>query len=132
MIERLIDFSIRNRALVILGVLLVGAVGLRAAQELPIDAVPDVTNVQVQVLTTAPALGPLEVEKFITFPVETVMSGLPRLAEVRSLSKFGLSSGRNRHLLRETTGRGAARRGPPSGPRRLREPDHGPHFDGVG
>jgi cobalt-zinc-cadmium resistance protein CzcA len=92
MIERLIDFSIRNRALVILGVLLVGAVGLRAAQQLPIDAVPDVTNVQVQVLTTAPALGPLEVEKFITFPVETVMSGLPRLAEVRSLSKFGLSS----------------------------------------
>jgi cobalt-zinc-cadmium resistance protein CzcA len=92
MIERLIDFSIRNRALVILGVLMVGAVGLRAAQQLPIDAVPDVTNVQVQVLTTAPALGPLEVEKFITFPVETVMSGLPRLAEVRSLSKFGLSS----------------------------------------
>ena len=92
MIERLIDFSIRNRALVILGVLLVGAVGLRAAQGLPIDAVPDVTNVQVQVLTTAPALGPLEVEKFITFPVEAVMSGLPRLAEVRSLSKFGLSS----------------------------------------
>jgi cobalt-zinc-cadmium resistance protein CzcA len=92
MIERLIDFSIRNRALVILGVLLVGALGLRAAQELPIDAVPDVTNVQVQILTTAPALGPLEVEKFITFPVETVMSGLPHLEEVRSLSKFGLSS----------------------------------------
>jgi len=92
MIDRLLEFSIRNRALVILGVLLVGALGLRAAQQLPIDAVPDVTNVQVQVLTTAPALGPLEVEKFITFPVETVMSGLPHLAEVRSLSKFGLSS----------------------------------------
>ena len=92
MIERLIDFSIRNRALVILGVLLIGALGLRAAQQLPIDAVPDVTNVQVQILTTAPALGPLEVEKFITFPVETVMSGLPHLEEVRSLSKFGLSS----------------------------------------
>jgi cobalt-zinc-cadmium resistance protein CzcA len=92
MIERLIDFSIRNRALVILSVLLVGALGLRAAQQLPIDVVPDVTNVQVQILTTAPALGPLEVEKFITFPVETVMSGLPHLEEVRSLSKFGLSS----------------------------------------
>ena len=92
MIERLVDFSIRNRALVIFGVLLMGAVGLRSAQQLPIDAVPDVTNVQVQVLTTAPALGPLEVEKFITFPVETVMSGLPKLAELRSLSKFGLSS----------------------------------------
>ncbi|MFW2389262.1 MAG: efflux RND transporter permease subunit [Polyangiales bacterium] len=92
MIERLLSFSIRNRSLVILGVLLLGAVGLRAAQQLPMDAVPDVTNVQVQVLTTAPALGPLEVEKFITFPVETVMSGLPGLSEVRSLSKFGLSS----------------------------------------
>jgi len=92
MIERLVDFSIRNRAIVIFAVLLMGAGGLRAAQELPIDAVPDVTNVQVQVLTTAPALGPLEVEKFITFPVETVMSGLPRLEEVRSVSKFGLSA----------------------------------------
>ncbi|MFA9471253.1 MAG: efflux RND transporter permease subunit, partial [Deltaproteobacteria bacterium] len=92
MIERLIDFSIRNRAVVVFGVLLMGAFGLRAAQQLPMDAVPDVTNVQVQVLTTAPALGPLEVEKFITFPIETVMSGLPHLAEVRSLSKFGLSS----------------------------------------
>jgi cobalt-zinc-cadmium resistance protein CzcA len=92
MIERIIDFSIRNRAVVIFAVLLMGAVGIRSAQELPIDAVPDVTNVQVQVLTTAPALGPLEVEKFITFPVETVMSGLPRLEEIRSLSKFGLSA----------------------------------------
>ncbi len=92
MIERLLEFSIRHRAIVIFAVLLVGAVGLRAAQQLPIDAVPDVTNVQVQVLTTAPALGPLEIEKFITFPVETVMSGLPHLAEVRSLSKFGLSA----------------------------------------
>jgi cobalt-zinc-cadmium resistance protein CzcA len=92
MIERLINFSIHNRALVVFGVLLMGALGLRAAQQLPMDAVPDVTNVQVQVLTTAPALGPLEVEKFITFPIETVMSGLPHLEEVRSLSKFGLSS----------------------------------------
>ncbi len=92
MIERFVDFSIRNRALVIFAVLLVGALGLRSAQQLPIDAVPDVTNIQVQVLTTAPALGPLEVEKFITFPVETVMSGLPRLEEIRSISKFGLSS----------------------------------------
>ena len=92
MIDRFIEFSVRNRALVIFGVLLVGALGLRAAQQLPIDAVPDVTNVQVQVLTNSPALGPLEVEQFITFPVETVMSGLPRLEEVRSVSKFGLSS----------------------------------------
>jgi len=92
MIQRLVDFSIRNRLLVIFGVLLVGALGLRAAKHLPIDAVPDVTNVQVQILTTAPALGPLEVEQYITFPVETVMSGLPDLEEVRSVSRFGLSA----------------------------------------
>ncbi len=92
MVERVIGFSIRNRLLVIFFVLLVGALGLRAMQTLPIDAVPDVTNVQVQVLTNAPALGPLEVEQFITFPVETVMSGLPNLQEIRSVSKFGLSA----------------------------------------
>ncbi|HWM86065.1 MAG TPA: CusA/CzcA family heavy metal efflux RND transporter [Kofleriaceae bacterium] len=91
-IERAIGFSIRNRLLVIFFVLLVGGFGLRAARELPIDAVPDVTNVQVQVLTNAPALGPLEVEQFITFPVETVMSGLPGLQQIRSVSRFGLSA----------------------------------------
>ena len=92
MIERIVDFSVKNRFLVIFFVLLVAALGLRAVQGLPIDAVPDVTNVQVQVLTQAPALGPLEVEQFITFPVESVMSGLPRLEEVRSTSRFGLSA----------------------------------------
>ena len=92
MLQRLIDFCVRNRALVIFGVLLVGVLGVRAAQELPVDAVPDVTNVQVQVLTNAPSLGPQEVEQYITVPVETVMSGLPKVEEVRSLSRFGLSA----------------------------------------
>ncbi|ACY16811.1 efflux RND transporter permease subunit [Haliangium ochraceum] len=92
MLDRLVAFSIRNRLLVIFVVLLVGAIGVRALQRLPIDAVPDVTNVQVQVLTNAPSLGPAEVEQFITFPVETVMSGLPGLEEVRSISRFGLSA----------------------------------------
>ena len=92
MIERIVEFSVRNRFLVIFAVLLVGAIGVREMQKLPIDAVPDVTNVQVQVLTNAPALGPSEVEQFITFPVETVMSGLPNLEEVRSVSRFGLSA----------------------------------------
>jgi cobalt-zinc-cadmium resistance protein CzcA len=91
-IDRIVEFSVKNRFLVIFVVLLIGAVGVRAMQRLPIDAVPDVTNVQVQVLTNAPALGPAEVEQFITFPVETVMSGLPRLDEVRSVSRFGLSA----------------------------------------
>lgn len=92
MIERIVQFSINNRFFVIFAVLLVGALGVRALDKLPIDAVPDVTNVQVQVLTNAPSLGPLEVEQFITFPIEAVMSGLPRLEQVRSISRFGVSA----------------------------------------
>jgi heavy metal efflux system protein len=90
-LDRVIALSLRNKALVIIGLVLLVAFGLRAAQQLPIDAVPDVTNVQVQVLTDSPGLSPLEVERFVTWPVETAMSGLPRTEEVRSLSRFGLS-----------------------------------------
>jgi cobalt-zinc-cadmium resistance protein CzcA len=92
MIERVLEWSLRNRFLVFLmtGILTVG--GLAAMRSLPIDAVPDVTNVQVQVLTSAPALGPEEVERFVTTPVELAMSGLPGLQDVRSVSKFGLSA----------------------------------------
>ena len=90
--ENFINFCVKNRFLVIFGVLIVGALGVRASQQLPIDAVPDVTNVQVQVLTNAPALGPVEVEQYVSVPVETVMSGLPHVEEVRSLSRFGLSA----------------------------------------
>ncbi len=91
MIQRIIDFSLNNRFLVLVLWLLVVALGLRSLAELPIDAVPDVTNVQVQVLTNAPGLAPEEVERFITFPIEAAMSGLPRIEEIRSVSKFGLS-----------------------------------------
>lgn len=92
MAAKLVDWSLRNRFLVIvLGVLLVAAGGA-AMQQLPIDAVPDVTNVQVQVLTKAPALAPLEIEQLITFQVETAMAGLPDIEEIRSVSKFGLSA----------------------------------------
>ncbi|MCB9592486.1 MAG: efflux RND transporter permease subunit [Sandaracinaceae bacterium] len=90
--ERIVDFSVRHRFVVILLVLMMGALGVRAARELPIDAVPDATNEQVLVLTNAPSLGPLEVERFITFPIESVMSGLPNLEEVRSVSRFGVSA----------------------------------------
>ncbi|MBL4845943.1 MAG: efflux RND transporter permease subunit [Planctomycetes bacterium] len=92
MINRIVDFSLNNRFLVIVLWLIVMAVGVRSLQELPIDAVPDVTNVQVQILTNTPGLAPEEVERFITFPVETSMSGLPRVDEIRSVSKFGLSA----------------------------------------
>ena len=80
------------RLLVFVFVALVAAVGLRSATQLPIDAVPDITNVQVQVLTNAPALGPVDVERTITFPVESSMSGLPGVEQIRSVSRFGLSA----------------------------------------
>jgi len=67
------------------------ALGVDSARQLPVDAVPDVTNVQVQVLTESPGLSAEEVEQFVTFPVETAMGGLPRLDDLRSLTKFGLS-----------------------------------------
>jgi cobalt-zinc-cadmium resistance protein CzcA len=90
--DKIIDVSLRWRLLVIVGVVLVALIGANALQNLPIDAVPDVTNIQVQILTNASGLGPVEVEKLITFPVETAMSGLPRVEDIRSISKFGLSA----------------------------------------
>jgi len=92
MLAEITDWSLRNKFLVLVLALLLVAVGTASALQLPIDAVPDVTNVQVQVLTSALALAPLEVERFITFPVEAAMAGLPDLEEVRSVSKFGLSA----------------------------------------
>lgn len=88
----MIAFALRHRFLVIFGVLFLGAWGLRAARSLPIDAVPDVTNVQVQVLTNAPSLGPVEIEQAVTMPIELAMGGLPKVEQVRSLSRFGLSA----------------------------------------
>jgi len=90
--KSLVEFCIRHRFLVIFGVLLAGVLGVRAAQHLPIDAVPDVTNIQVQALTNAPSLGPLEVEQYITLPVEAAMNGIPGVEKVRSLSRVGLSA----------------------------------------
>src|SRR5829696_8113236 len=87
----IIRFAVTQRFLVLLLVALLGAAGLYSLRGLPIDAVPDVTNNQVQVLTAAPSLTPLEIERQITFPVEVAMSGLPDLEEIRSVSKFGLS-----------------------------------------
>ena len=92
MINGLINFSVENRLIVLLLVAIMAAGGAYSLLNLPIDAVPDVTNVQVQVLTAAPSLAPLEIERQVTFPVETAMSGLPDVAEIRSVSKFGLSA----------------------------------------
>ncbi|MEK6618984.1 MAG: efflux RND transporter permease subunit, partial [Nitrospirota bacterium] len=91
MIAALIEFSLRQRAFVLGLVCLLAGAGIYAFHSLPIDAFPDVTNIQVQILTEAPGLSPVEVERFITFPIELQMTGLPGLAEIRSLSKFALS-----------------------------------------
>ena len=91
MIERIISFALRQRLLVIICVLLLIALGVYSFIKLPIDAFPDVTNIQVEVLSSAPGLSPLEVEKFVTYPIEMALRGLPRLTLLRSISKFGLS-----------------------------------------
>jgi cobalt-zinc-cadmium resistance protein CzcA len=92
MFDALIDFSLRNRGLVILVLLALAGTGTYSLLNLPIDALPDITNVQVVALTDAPALGPEEVEQFITVPVENAMNGIPRIEEVRSITQFGFSS----------------------------------------
>ncbi|MCJ7563002.1 MAG: CusA/CzcA family heavy metal efflux RND transporter [Candidatus Aminicenantes bacterium] len=91
MIERIISFALRQRLLVIICVLLLIALGVYSFIKLPIDAFPDVTNIQVEVLSSAPGLSPLEVEKFVTYPIEMALRGLPQLTLLRSISKFGLS-----------------------------------------
>ncbi len=91
MIDRILDFSIHNRWLVIVAAVAMGALGAWNFTRLPIDAVPDITNVQVQVNSVAPGYSPLEVEQRITFPLETAMGGLPKLEYTRSLSRYGLS-----------------------------------------
>ena len=91
MFQQLIAFAIARRWLVVLAVLALAGLGVVNYQRLPIDAVPDITNVQVQINTAAQGYSPLEVEQRITFPIESAMSGLPRLEQTRSLSRYGLS-----------------------------------------
>lgn len=92
MIAALIRFSISQRLVVSILVLIMVGAGVYCLMDLPIDAVPDVTNVQVQILTSAPSLAPPEIERQVTFPIEVSMSGLPRVTDVRSISVFGLSA----------------------------------------
>lgn len=91
MLNHLIEIVMRQRAAVLLATLVLIGVGVWAALRLPIDAVPDITNPQVQINTGVPALAPEEVEKLVTFLIESEMAGLPDMVELRSLSKFGLS-----------------------------------------
>ncbi len=86
-----VRWSLRHRAIVLVLTALLAVIGLRSAATLKLDAVPDVTSIQVQIITSAPALAPVEVESYVTIPVERVMAGIPGATEVRSLSKHGIS-----------------------------------------
>ena len=91
MVSRLLDISLRQRMLVIICALMIGAGGIYAFRTIPIDAFPDVTSVLVQVVTKAPGLSPAEVERLVTYPIELQLTGVPSLTEMRSLTKVGLS-----------------------------------------
>jgi cobalt-zinc-cadmium resistance protein CzcA len=92
MINKIILFASRQKLFVILGVIGLIISGIIAAYKLPIDAVPDITTNQVQIFTVAPALAPQEIERLVSYPIEVAMQNLPGIEEVRSISKFGLSS----------------------------------------
>jgi cobalt-zinc-cadmium resistance protein CzcA len=91
-IDAILNFSVRQRMLVILATLVLLGFGILAVKQIPIDAFPDVTNVQVQVIATAGGMSPPEVDKLVTRPIEMQMGGLPRLTEIRSVSKIGIAS----------------------------------------
>lgn len=91
MIDKLMAFSIKNKLIIALFILALIAWGSYSIKKIPIDAVPDITNNQVQILTQSPTLAAQEVEHFITFPLEIAMSNLPDVVEIRSISRFGLS-----------------------------------------
>lgn len=91
LLSAIVRWSLRNRPIVLVCVAIFLVVSIRAAMTLTIDAVPDITNVQVQIITPAPALSPVEAEQYVTMPVERAMAGIPRTTQVRSISKYGLS-----------------------------------------
>ncbi len=91
LLSAIVEWSLRNRLIVVFATLAFVAIGIRSAFGLSVDAVPDITNVQVQIITAAPALSPTEVEQYVTVPIERAMAGVPHSTQVRSISKYGLS-----------------------------------------
>src|SRR5258706_2491652 len=91
MIARILAFSVHQRWLVVLLSLVAAAFGAYSLNQVPIDAVPDITNNQVQINTLAPALSPIDVEKQVTYPIETALAGIPGLEYTRSLTRNGFS-----------------------------------------
>ena len=136
MLEGVITWSLRHRMMVIILAIILVAIGARAAVNLPIDAFPDTTPVQVQINTFAPALSPAEIEQQITFPIEQAIGGLPSLAEVRSISKFGLSQitvlfedGTDLYFARQVVSERLQTVGLPEG---IDPPEMGPVSTGLG
>ena len=91
MINKVIEFSVNNRMFVFMATLLLIVFGLKSFQELSIDAVPDITNTQVQINTQVKGLVPDEVERMVTFPIEYSMNGIPGVETIRSISRYGIS-----------------------------------------
>jgi cobalt-zinc-cadmium resistance protein CzcA len=91
MIERILAISIRHRWIVLLATIAASISGFWSLTKLPIDAVPDITNVQVQINVIAPAFTPIEIEKQVTFPIETALAGAPGLESTRSFSRNGFA-----------------------------------------
>lgn len=91
MFDKIIRFSLANKLFVMIGVLALIVTGIFSASKIPLDAVPDITNNQVQIVSTAPTLAPQEVEQLITYPLEAAMTNIPNVVEVRSISRYGLS-----------------------------------------
>jgi len=138
MINKLIESVIKQRFLVVVFGLCVVAYGIYSTMQLNVDAFPDVTNIQVQINSAAPGLAAVEVEQLITFPIESVMNGLPDVTEVRSISKTGLSvvtvvfeEGVDTYFARQLVFERlqAARERIPEG---LAEPEMGPITTGLG
>ncbi|CAA6829099.1 MAG: Cobalt-zinc-cadmium resistance protein CzcA; Cation efflux system protein CusA [uncultured Aureispira sp.] len=91
MFEKIIKFSLENKLLVLISILALILAGIYSAAKIPLDAVPDITNNQVQIVSTAPTLAPQEMEQLITYPLEAAMTNIPNVTEVRSISRYGLS-----------------------------------------
>lgn len=90
-LTRIVYFSLHNRLLIVIATTLLALVGFYSLKHLKVDAVPDITNVQVQVITTSPSLSTLEIEQYITLPVERALTGIPNVIEIRSVSRYGFS-----------------------------------------
>jgi cobalt-zinc-cadmium resistance protein CzcA len=138
LLSKLLSFSVRHRWLIVALTLGVAALGAYNFTRLPIDAVPDITNVQVQINTAVKALSPEEVERLVTFPIESSMGGIPRVEQVRSLSRYGLSQvtlvfedGTDIYWARQLVAErlSEAKEGLPEG---IGEPQMGPIATGLG